>query len=435
MQQIYKNYDGSFEDEFAVMNRSIVLNTNHRSIPVIVDILNELYNDSTYNQKKYIQENDCNHMPRIILCENIGEALKKEQQLYPKALALFLFNKEKFDAIGAGQLYTALDAMEAYKFYQQSSAADILSNPTSDNPDPLIKLLFILSSIIHSLLANNLGAINKTLNSYPKIFDKTTCSLTKHSDKQRLHDLLSTVRGKYEDDESSIRDILNILQDSKLVQSAYIDSIISNDDYFKVTSITIREFKKIGDYLSSPQISTQHGVKGESHETVFFVAADSKSVPLVHMYNFFDLWCTTDISLSEFENFYYKYNNFIKKTIEEVDGFQPTKIKAPWHTKNKEVMLEKARNICTEFKGNQIFMKLCYSYYEEYLSTPNVKNINNCFKGSIVFGALSAYRLFYVGCSRARKNLSIFIDKTKIENYSENLQKKFKEIGFDIEFR
>lgn len=55
-----------------------------------------------------------------------------------------------------------------------------------------------------------------------------------------------------------------------------------------------------------------------------------------------------------------------------------------------------------------------------------------CFKESQVYGSLSAYRLFYVGCSRARRNLSIFIDKSKIEGFTSRLTKKFNEIGFEV---
>ena len=40
---------------------------------------------------------------------------------------------------------------------------------------------------------------------------------------------------------------------------------------------------------------------------------------------------------------------------------------------------------------------------------------------------------FYVGCSRARSNLSIFVDKSKIEGFSEELIVKLRRIGFSVE--
>lgn len=51
MQQIYKTYDGSFESIFSKFNTEVSLGTNHRSIPVIVDILNNLYNNPKYKQE------------------------------------------------------------------------------------------------------------------------------------------------------------------------------------------------------------------------------------------------------------------------------------------------------------------------------------------------------------------------------------------------
>lgn len=48
MQQIYRNYDGSFESEFETLNCSYNLNTNYRTTPKIVSILNKIYNDKRY---------------------------------------------------------------------------------------------------------------------------------------------------------------------------------------------------------------------------------------------------------------------------------------------------------------------------------------------------------------------------------------------------
>ena len=51
MQQIYQNYDGSFEAEFKTFDFTEKLDTNHRSVPDIISILNKIYNDEEYNQK------------------------------------------------------------------------------------------------------------------------------------------------------------------------------------------------------------------------------------------------------------------------------------------------------------------------------------------------------------------------------------------------
>lgn len=40
---------------------------------------------------------------------------------------------------------------------------------------------------------------------------------------------------------------------------------------------------------------------------------------------------------------------------------------------------------------------------------------------------------FYVGCSRARKNLAIVINNADVVAFEERLKNKFKDIGFEIE--
>ena len=50
MQQIYKNYDGSFEESFELFDTTKALTTNYRSTKSIVNILNRIYNDPAFVQ-------------------------------------------------------------------------------------------------------------------------------------------------------------------------------------------------------------------------------------------------------------------------------------------------------------------------------------------------------------------------------------------------
>ncbi len=74
-----------------------------------------------------------------------------------------------------------------------------------------------------------------------------------------------------------------------------------------------------------PNVSTQHGVKGESHDTVFFIAEDSKNIPGVHMYSFFKLWSTTSLTLDDLESFYFEYKFWIDE-VKDYLGVNPNKI-------------------------------------------------------------------------------------------------------------
>lgn len=46
---------------------------------------------------------------------------------------------------------------------------------------------------------------------------------------------------------------------------------------------------------------------------------------------------------------------------------------------------------------------------------------------------IGAYRLFYVGCSRARRNLAIMIKKEDIQDFKDELCIKLDNCGFKIE--
>ena len=69
---------------------------------------------------------------------------------------------------------------------------------------------------------------------------------------------------------------------------------------------------------------------------------------------------------------------------------------------------------------------------DKYSGKKNVTNVKDCLKEGNVYGSLSAYRLFYVGCSRARKNLIIIVNKKDIEGFESDLNKKLLACGFEV---
>jgi len=436
MQQIYKNYDGSFEEKLPTLNKSIVLNINHRSVPRIIDILNNLYNDNTYKQNpepgKTYPEPD--HAPRVIICDNISQTLESEKVKFPKALELYLLNQKRFDAIGSGNLYRQLSRMDKYSFVNKYSAVDVLTDNSNENADILMRLLFSVDQVAHFYEVRNLGGIVQLLRKSSKLFAKEAVTITRHDDKKRMSDLLKIIIDKYNDvgQQCAISEVIDSLKGTGLVRSEYIDAITESGEYSNVLTVKISEFRAIAEYLLIPNVSTQHGVKGESHDTVFFIAEDNNTQPVVHMYSFFKLWSSINISLNSFETFYYEYSNWINETTKHL-GFKLSAINSQLHTQHEQYLKTRILELIDNFKDNQIFNQLCKQSYDKYLSNANVTNAKDCFKESQAYGALCAYRLFYVGCSRARRNLTIFIEKNKISSYSDDLVKKLNSAGFAVE--
>lgn len=71
--------------------------------------------------------------------------------------------------------------------------------------------------------------------------------------------------------------------------------------------------------------------------------------------------------------------------------------------------------------------------FTAYLTKSTVSNAKSIFKISKIEGILTAYKLFYVGCSRARKNLVIVVDETKINKFENEFKAKLISIGFAIQ--
>ena len=191
--------------------------------------------------------------------------------------------------------------------------------------------------------------------------------------------------------------------------------------------------KRLADYLANPRVSTQHGVKGESHDTVVIVADNSKNNPPVNMTKFFELWSNIDIKLSEFDAFYYAYNNMIQ-TIEATIGVKRSELKAHNYSSVSGAIDCILQSFISKYAENPYFIYLLKTEMDNYNVKKNVTNVKKCLKEGIVYGPLCAYRLFYVGCSRARKNLAIMIRKKEVADFESKLRSRLKRCGFEVEY-
>lgn len=440
MQQIYKNYDGSFEDEMMTLNNSISLNTNHRSIKAIIDILNNIYNNPDYRQSVSAENigKEPDYLPEVIITHDIISAINKKQTENKDTLVLYLLNLDKFREIGAITLYRAYGQMEKYSFPKKYHSNDVLSDNTQENPDPLLRFLFSFDDIMTLYKNKNYGSMITQCRLQKEFYSTTTYSIANHDDKKRLSSIFEELSKVYFDDGSilTIGQFLTILVSQNVLPSAFLQGLYDDGEYKDVFNVNIIELRRLAAYLKKPQISTQHGVKGESHTSVIFIAADSPASPIVHMYEFFRVWSQVEFSLNEIEDFYYKYVRIVVETEKKL-GMPIKELTAASHNENainKSILTAASNEMLISFKDNKIFELLCRDHYVDYINKSIVGNAKKCFKDSTVYGVLIAYKLFYVGCSRARKNLTVIVDESRISKFEEAFVEKVKKIGFTVKF-
>lgn len=433
MQQIYMNYNGGFEERFALFD-VVKMTTNYRSVTEIVDILNGLYNDP-----EFVQDNSENMKqvkpdfpPRVIITNDVHSVLARLQKNDPDTLVLYLLNKERFSAIGASNLFQAFSKMNKYSYGRSYSAIDVLTASYAENPDPLLKLTYCVTRMTKDFQKGQYGPIIQTLKSNKSMFCRETCDIKNHSDKIQLFHNLALVFAVIQDETKTISDLLLSLMGTSLADETYMRNVLADTENKAALAVPAIELMRVMDYLDNPKVSTQHGVKGESHNSVVFVADDSRNTPLVYMYRFFDLLCKVPVSLESFNRFYYAYvkeladlQNTIKMKIRE--------IKSVDYDQHKYEILQKATSIVEHFSDNPYFQHICWDKYTEYLNKPGVTRAKECLKESDILGILSAYKLFYVGCSRARKNLTVLLDSSKLQGDLLKQKAKFKELKFSVE--
>jgi DNA helicase II len=434
MQQIYKNYDGSFEEQFDTFDTATTLLTNYRSVTEIVTILNKVYNDSSFIQDNSSQMKAItpDFSPRVIVSENIQTTIEEIKQSHPDTLVLYLLNKARFSDIGAINLYLAFDSMEKYSYGKTYSAVDIVTTSFNDNPDPLMKLLYCIVDLFRCYQFQKYGLIVQTLRANKTLFCQDSWYIKEHRDKQILFNNLKVIFSVFEDETKTIGDLLTALIDTSMVNNSYIEGVQADDENRPVFDVPAIELLRVIEYLNDPKVSTQHGVKGESHDSVIFVAEDSRSNPIVHMYRFFEMWGHLSVSLKSFNQFYYAYINELSD-LQIAINMKINDLTKDSYTQYEDIIQKKISAIMERFAENPYFEFLCKEKYEQFLSKPGVTKAKECMKESTVYGVLSAYKLFYVGCSRARKNLTILLNKSKIKGDFELQKSKFEELGFIVQ--
>lgn len=422
MQEIFDNYDGSFNELLKNFDQRKNLVKNYRCQKKIVDILNNVYNDDKYRQEpNFIFENAT---PKFILddftnTENISK--------YNLFMQLFIFNRSRFEKIGAKEVYEAISSMNAYKFPSQYSAANVLLDKSVDNPDKLFRLLFSICDFINLYEKGSYGCAIQLVKRKKQIFNPELVVLNTHDDKLKFSCKIEELLYKYRINSITIFEFCNYLVEHGYCQNKPFTFLTESDEYNEVIKVPFEQVMTLYKYMDNPHVSTQHGVKGEGHDNVCFIAEDSNSQPITHMYSFFELFARHNINLTDFQLYYYDYNSTCKCV--DLSFVAPADI----FKDHKEYYINSANEIIEKYRNNLYFNFCEKETYEKFLNNPNSTNAKKCFKTTSTKGTLWAYKLFYVGCSRAKKELVILVDNSKAHSFREQLIEKMSTIGFEVE--
>lgn len=434
MQQIYKNYDGTFENELSTFNNSdFLLRTNYRSSQSIVTVLNNIYNDPSFVQEvSNIQKQG--NKPQIYIAEDVNSTLNAIEDITPKILKLFIYNKDRFEKIGAKNLYEKVSDMEKYSFGSKNSPVDVLLTNDIDNPDPLFRLLFEINDFLKKYKLKQYGLlVQKINNKKSKIYNKELLKINKHEDKKNFQNLIEGIYSKYNED-ILIIDFLKFLNDKQFLLNSVTENYLEDseeNEYLTVLEQSIEEFRKLCEYIENPKISTQHGVKGEGHDEVVFIAEDSTRNPYVRMYDFFELLAKNEVRYNEFEKFYYEYVKDIRN-FEYLNNIKLSELKKDTYNQYVNSLNELLQNLNQKYNNNVYYNFFFSDAYASYLSRPGVTKFNNAVKINNIFGTLIAYKLFYVGCSRAKEILKVIVERSKIDSFYNEFKTKMQQLGFDI---
>ena len=433
MQQIYRNYNGEFETYFNIFNKSINLSVNYRTTPKIVSILNKIYNDECYKQTAYEKNKDENmdFLPEVRIVTDIEKNVSELMEQYKDSLILYLSNKSRFYNIGVGELYDAYSGMEKYSFGKKYNAVDVLTKEEIRENDALLSFLFTVNIIVDYFTKEFYGEVFRIIRKAGTYFNYEKFIIRKHIDKHLVKDKLDDIVALYNELSTTVDDFLSLCVEKKYIREEFYSAVVEENDYKLVKNVKVQEVKVLADYMSDPKISTQHGVKGESHDTVVFVADNSRSNPVVHMSKFFEMWSNIDITLSEFDAFYYIYSQMLNQ-IENKIGMKCSQLKADTYIAVASIIDEELQVFTKKNETNPYYIQLLKVKMDKYFGKKNVTNVKECLKEGTVYGPLCAYRLFYVGCSRAKRNLVIMINKKDIEGFEDKLRNKLMITGFNV---
>lgn len=452
MQEVFDKYDGGFENIFNEMNLDEIENfeINYRSTPEIVRVLEGIYR-SEKKPKQDANKDSNNIKPKIILCDSIDDFFRENGQEYSAFLRLRTNNRMIFknEVNDLEDLFT--NYSNIYGYGSKYSPTEILMPKDEVSNDNIIKFIYLINYIVNKFEKFEYGKIIQTIKAANfivsgktmKIFNQTKLLLEVHEHKDKYKMLIEKIVEKYDKSNSqdTLSDFINFLNDEQIITERYYEFLTGhciveeqityykNVPYYEeVFKMKINKFVYLCYLNENPNTSTQHGVKGEGHNKVLFVAEDTKYNPVIKMRLFLKVFTELeDFDFDELQSLYYLYKSKRDILLEDLGVSKQDHIKAS-HRDNYIDSFE------TFFAGleNNKYLNIIKDKNFEYDRSLPIDKFKNLVRLTELGGTLLAYKLFYVGCSRAMDELVVLIENKTIEGFENDFREKFSKIGFEV---
>lgn len=428
MQQIYNDSVEEFQITLDnIFHKDTSLNKNWRSTEHIVKVLNNLYFDATYNQEPMQKGGET---PTMHIVSNLNDI-----EVLDGALQLVLYNSEMFDFIGAGDLYRAFN--ERYKIYDKYSTKQILTDMTMDNPDELMIILIFITDIVELFTRKKFGELIKRVADF-RYANIDIWKINKHSDKVKLQAQLEELSIVVKQD-ISLLGIITYLCATRIINVFHLEEVVSNiygNEKFKekIKLIKYSQFKRCYNECEKQSISTQHAVKGEGHKAVQLKITDGSN-PNIQMYTFLELR-----SRGSFD--YRKINSIVNEIKALKDEFSNS-LGFPLSSSNinKDVFESHTDKLIAFLNGSvsiiecnqDLYNCIIGKNYVDFENRQNSSNYKKCLSAlNKLEGIIPAYKLFYVGCSRAKEKLDVYVLSEKISGFEKLFIEQMELTGFNI---
>lgn len=427
MQEIY----GVSSNIDFINGRRKNIKKNYRSSNIIIEILNNIYNqaDNVVEQRKLNPYKDIT--PKVRFYDDSGEVFQNDNNYmnlssnYSQIFKIITGS----DSVKRYFENLLIDGKKVYVYMSDLDASTLLMNIENWKKDDLLKIMDIIFTLNKYYKAGEIGNFFEYYRRN-KCLEQNKIKITSHSDRRKVEQLIVQKFNKIE-----VYD--NILGFLEYFEDLFLQDVIENIksseiNYFNESSkesICVDDLLKLYEFITSSSrnynVSTQHGVKGESHKKVNLICEKNINSKIDYTL-FFSIFCSQNIDIIKLEVEMKNINDLKKKFLGDTGIKNPGEMKAEDYKKN----IKACENFVSEAKSYGGYTRIFLAFPEK----KQVGKFNFFYKSILRYEYyITTFKIFYVGCSRAKEELIVNVKYDMIEPYEQQFLRKMCDLGFDIE--